>query len=110
MGLKVSFSGDFCISESFFCFFFAYGFLSLGFVIFSFREGLQESICSELMGTAYWTELVIRFKDSKTRQRSIHLYWWVSASFHWHFRSFYFAFFVLLSRNFWCVESGARIF
>ena len=49
------------------------------------REGLQESICSELTGTAYWTELVIRFKDSKTRQRSIHLYWWVSAGIFGHF-------------------------
>ena len=33
------------------------------------------------------------------------VYWWASASFHWRFRSFYLALFVLLPRNFRRLES-----
>ena len=33
------------------------------------------------------------------------VYWWASASFHWRFRSFFLALFVLLPRNFRRLES-----
>ena len=55
---------------------------------FFFLLGLQESNFSEFIGTANQTGLVKTVKEA--------VYWWASASFHWHFQLFYLPLFVPL--------------
>ena len=60
MGLKVSFSSDFCVLESRF-FLFTNGSRSLGFVVFYFRLVFRSRNFSEITGIAYRTEFVDQF-------------------------------------------------